>query len=83
MTCKTCKHWGSWDADYDHLEGVGFGECGRIKDVGPTYERDDPKRAYRQTELVLVVDMERSAAGIVTKPEFGCVLHEPRTDTAS
>lgn len=76
-TCETCRHWSPWDGGYDGLEGAGFGECGAIKDIGPPYEAADPARAYRRTALALVVDMERCAAELVTKAEFGCVLHDP------
>jgi hypothetical protein len=42
-----------------------------------TDSRQTTAQGYRRTALALVVDMERCAAELVTKAEFGCVLHDP------
>ena len=67
--CETCRHWRSLRACSDSI-----GECvrGAGMDGGPA---DDDTLAYAE-------DGEGMGAALVTKPNFGCVMYEPRADVA-
>lgn len=79
--CATCKHWTTPEHDTGDwwsgsTSGVEFphgrGECTRITMIG------DSARPVPKADLAHVEDGSGYRAGLYTKPEFGCVLHEPR-----
>ena len=71
MRCETCRHWSQpWLATFDDDAGA----CARGAGY-PMCSRDDGTLAYAR-------DYERFEATLVTKPNFGCVMYEPRADVA-
>lgn len=86
--CGTCKHWTppdmervAWmqqfaeapDADQHDIDDANDrGVCGRIHMLG------DDARPVSREDLAHVEDGSRYRAELHTKPEFGCVLWEPR-----
>lgn len=72
--CGTCKHWQAGDEP----EYPDWGTCGRIEMYEPySYQRGKSQRAE---EIALAVDGSGFIAIVRCKAEFGCVLHEEKTD---
>ena len=71
--CGTCKHWGSIEKNVYRNEGPGGQKrCGRIVDGTNTSNNElQNERAYTE-------DGEDYYSAIMTKPDFGCVLWEPK-----
>lgn len=60
-TCATCKWW--WYVIY--RDNVGYAYC-QAADIGPFYG----------TEVIIEVDEPNIGAHLLTREDFGCVLHE-------
>lgn len=76
-TCQTCRWWDNShhgaDAERNpviHQETIGYGFCGRIQIIT---EKDPLAYVYKDGYCEGTIDV------LATKPEFGCVQHEPLT----
>jgi len=68
LHCLSCKHWdGSKDSFHP---GFGCCELGQTEGWDPTHPET----------LAIAADREMYLASLHTKPEFGCVQHEPKGD---
>ena len=65
--CEACMYW-----DYDSYDGTG--NCRRAS--------SDSGEPIDEESLMYACDTEAYSAWLVTKPNFGCVMYEPRTDVA-
>jgi len=93
--CATCKHFitGEQPVDFrmrstfiehgdvnneairnEHVAKPGWGQCGRIKPDNTSEEQD------LSGEKAVAVDGDQYYAGLLCKPDFGCVLHEGHID---
>lgn len=72
MRCETCKHWDASDVDYSPRRG--WGACTRAETYG-----GEPVHA---DTLMVARDPEFCVDYVLTKPNFGCVMYEPRADVA-
>ena len=80
-TCETCKHWKqpeAWTTGY----GLGLGRCQNIPMFWDATEWDEEGEGrkfldqYKDTKA-FAQDGSDYSAYLLTKPDFGCVSHEP------
>jgi hypothetical protein len=67
--CETCRHW--TPPPMTGQPGEGAGECGGVPG-GPDDSWDGPAHVEPN------VAAGYTGATLYTRPDFGCVLHEPR-----
>jgi len=80
-TCETCKHWKQpeeWTTGY----GLGVGRCMNIPMFWDATEWDEEgdgrKFIYQYKDnKAFAQDGSDYSAYLLTKPDFGCVSHEP------
>lgn len=70
MRCDQCQHWGG-------EERSGFGHCDAVTDSEQAYK---PANLDYRDEVRAVVEATYcdSTAALKTRPNFGCVLFEPK-----
>lgn len=68
MRCETCTHWSDFNITNEYQ--LGWGVC-----VRGSGEYGRP--AYADT-LMVAHDSDGEGGGVLTKPNFGCVMYEAR-----
>lgn len=68
--CETCRFWQGREDMTPGLVG-GLGSCGAIRDWA---EYGDDRAPNGEKAVLSSYD----GAGLWTRPDFGCVLHEPK-----
>lgn len=85
--CETCEHWGdpSATAEFRACQAVAFDESRQVDDPGPYssevragWEPSPEAAAFRRGHRAIVQDSIGYAAVLVTRRDFGCVLHEAK-----
>lgn len=92
MKCKNCRYWGADDGEAHHDYPDGLNVCGRVPrlsldKVSNYWHLGDPtenlifviEKEHSNT-LAFVQDGEDYIADFVTKPDFGCVQFEAKSD---
>jgi hypothetical protein len=74
QTCKTCRHWAS-DDFLSRQHGAGYSYCLRIDFA---YQQN---RSRAEAPLASLYDAGGADALLATMADFGCVMHEPDTET--
>lgn len=69
--CETCAHWSRDDGDGCD---PNYGSCNACGYIG--YGDENKPR----TEMMYAWDCERYGAGLDTRCDFGCILHQPREE---
>lgn len=81
--CQDCKHWQEPETGYNTTGIPGSGICVHIPHVGDATEwRDDAegktlKSSYSHVRA-FAADSDNYAARLLTLPDFGCTMHEPK-----
>ena len=76
--CETCKYWNFERGEYQEVKGLG--KCERIVEIWEATEWSDEciRIELDPTCMAYAYDGSSYAAGLLTKPSFGCVMHEPK-----
>lgn len=81
-TCNTCKHWGS---DRDLQEVPGVRSCTAVPMYWEVTDWGDKSNDYKRTlkpeyanTKAFVQDGSDYSATLLTLPDFGCVMHQPK-----
>lgn len=80
--CKTCKHWRVIEAGWTSTPRHDIGDCGRVLlfwDATEWREESDFRelKPENANDLAFVQDGSDYMASLLTRPEFGCIQHEP------
>ena len=77
--CETCKFW----IKSDDLESTSLGRCSQAIQFWNATEWGDEEVGYQRIlkpeyidNLLFVQDASDYSARLITRPNFGCVLHE-------
>lgn len=80
-TCSTCKHWYRSKCGTGYT--LGLGRCNKAVMFwdATQWAEDGNERELNEANkgtLAFVQDASDFSADLLTKPEFGCVSHEPK-----
>jgi|NOAtaT_6_FD_contig_21_11822115_length_1303_multi_5_in_0_out_0_3 hypothetical protein len=81
--CKTCIFW---DVESRLEPGQRIGNCRRVMQFWDATEwggEDGNTRVFTpeaENTLAFTEDGSSYYAGLLTRPSFGCIMHEPKTE---
>lgn len=79
-TCETCRWWETTADEYDERWKSGVRRCMKIPMFWDSTKWDDDgeRRILVSDSLAFAQDASDYSAVLLTLPNFGCVMHQPR-----